>query len=102
MTSLLRLALAVWLVAANAGAQTSAAPPADPTPAPPAPAGTQAPAGSYALPRAPYGRYLIQASDTLSISYRYSPEYDFNGRVHPDGYISPPLLGEVRVAGLTI
>ena len=48
------------------------------------------------------GRYLIQPSDTLAISYRYSPEYDFTGPVQPDGFISPPLLGEVMVAGLTL
>ncbi len=43
------------------------------------------------------GRYLIQPSDTVAISYRYSPEYDFTGPVQPDGFIIPPLLGELMV-----
>lgn len=50
----------------------------------------------------PTARYVIQPSDTVSITYRYSPEYDFTGPVLPDGYINPPLLGEVRAAGLTL
>jgi polysaccharide export outer membrane protein len=51
---------------------------------------------------APYGRYLIQPSDQISIAYRYSPEYDFSGPVQPDGFIIPPLIGELMVVGLTI
>lgn len=50
----------------------------------------------------PFGRYLVQASDTITISYRYTPEYDFTGAVQPDGYISPPLIGPVMVVGLSI
>jgi polysaccharide export outer membrane protein len=36
------------------------------------------------------------------IKYRYTPEYDFTGPVLPDGFISPPILGPVKVAGLSI
>jgi polysaccharide biosynthesis/export protein len=50
----------------------------------------------------PTARYVIQPSDTVAITYRYSPEYDFTGPVLPDGYVNPPLLGEIRAAGLTL
>ena len=53
-------------------------------------------------PAVPYGRYVIQPSDTIAITYRYSPEYDFTGPVQPDGFVSAPLIGEVQLAGLTL
>jgi polysaccharide export outer membrane protein len=46
--------------------------------------------------------YLIQPSDVLAIKYRFTPEFDFEGAVLPDGTIAPPLLGSVRVGGLTL
>ena len=46
--------------------------------------------------------YLIQISDVVIIKYRYTPEFDFTGAVLPDGYISPAILGPVKLSGLTI
>jgi polysaccharide export outer membrane protein len=91
----------------TAGATGARAQTAAPPPAPTTSATQPAVDGRTALPTtpvstAPYGRYLIQPSDTVAISYRYSPEYDFTGPVQPDGFIIPPLLGELMVMGLTI
>ena len=47
-------------------------------------------------------RYLLQVSDEVAITYRYTPEFDFAGRIQPDGFISAPLVGDVRLAGLTV
>jgi polysaccharide export outer membrane protein len=47
-------------------------------------------------------RYRIQASDVLVVKYRYSPEYDYSLMVQPDGFISLPIIGEVKVGGLTL
>jgi len=47
-------------------------------------------------------RYRIQASDVLVVKYRYSPEYDYSLMVQPDGFISLPIVGEVKVGGLTL
>lgn len=48
-------------------------------------------------------RYRLQPSDVLDVKYVYSPEYDRKGVVvQPDGYISLELVGNVRVAGLTV
>ncbi len=47
-------------------------------------------------------RYRIEASDVLAVKYRYSPEYDHTVMVQPDGFISLPIVGELRVGGLTV
>jgi polysaccharide export outer membrane protein len=46
--------------------------------------------------------YVVQTSDVVIIKYRYTPEYDFTGPVLPDGFISPSILGPVKIAGLTL
>ena len=47
-------------------------------------------------------RYVLQVSDEVELSYRYTPEFNFSGRIQPDGFISVPLLGDMRIAGLTV
>jgi polysaccharide biosynthesis/export protein len=46
--------------------------------------------------------YKLQASDVVFVKYRYTPEYDATVTVRPDGFITLPIVGEVRVAGLTV
>jgi len=46
--------------------------------------------------------YVIQPSDVITVKYRLTPEFNFTGSVLPDGFISPPLLGSIKVAGLTV
>ena len=47
-------------------------------------------------------RYVIRPSDTITIRYLYSPEYDYLAVVEPDGFLSAPVVGEIKVAGLTL
>lgn len=72
-------------------------PPAAPRPASVAPA----PAGG-ALVVDPRERYVLQVSDEVELTYRYTPEFNFSGRIQPDGFISAPIIGDVLVAGYTI
>lgn len=55
------------------------------------------------LPLENYSRleYLIQPSDLLDISVMGEPDLSQAARVSESGFISFPLLGEVRVAGRT-
>jgi polysaccharide biosynthesis/export protein len=47
-------------------------------------------------------RYLLQPSDVLEIHYRYSPEFDQTVTVQPDGFVGLPLVGDMKLQGLTI
>lgn len=47
-------------------------------------------------------RYVLQVSDEVELTYRYTPEFNFSGRIQPDGFISAPIIGDVHVAGYTI
>jgi polysaccharide export outer membrane protein len=47
-------------------------------------------------------RYVIQPDDVVSIRYVYTPEYDYVGAVQPDGYLAAPVVGEIRLGGLTL
>ena len=51
-------------------------------------------------PRRP--RYTIQVSDVVALVVSLHPEFDFAGPVQPDGYITAPLLGAIRIVGLTV
>ncbi len=46
--------------------------------------------------------YKLQPSDVLAVKYRYTPEYDATVSVRPDGFITLPIVGEVKVSGLTV
>src|SRR5579863_1698837 len=47
-------------------------------------------------------RYRIQPSDVLDIRFRFSPEFNQEIAVEPDGYISLQITGEMKVDGLTV
>jgi polysaccharide export outer membrane protein len=47
-------------------------------------------------------RYRLQASDSLGLSYRYSPEYNQTITIQPDGFASIKLIGDIRLEGLTL
>jgi polysaccharide export outer membrane protein len=47
-------------------------------------------------------RYRLQAQDSIEVQYRYTPEYNATVAVQPDGYISLPLVGDVKVGGLSL
>ncbi len=46
-------------------------------------------------------RYRLQAEDKIEVQYRYTPEYNAAVSVQPDGFVSLPLIGAVKLSGLT-
>jgi polysaccharide export outer membrane protein len=46
--------------------------------------------------------YRIQVSDVLDIKYRYTPEYNVSVQVRPDGFVSLPIVGDIKLLGLTV
>ena len=46
--------------------------------------------------------YRLQPSDVVVVKYRYTPEYDATVSVRPDGFITLPIVGDVKVSGLTV
>jgi polysaccharide export outer membrane protein len=46
--------------------------------------------------------YVIQPSDVITVKYRLTPEFNFTASVLPDGFISAPLLGSIKIEGLTV
>ena len=61
----------------------------------PAPAGAQAPP-----PWQP--SYHFAVGDTVEFKFVYTPELNFTAPVRPDGAISFPYLGDVKLLGLTV
>lgn len=47
-------------------------------------------------------RYRLQPEDKIEVQYRYSPEYNAIVSIQPDGFVSLPFTGDVKVAGLTL
>lgn len=45
--------------------------------------------------------YLMAAGDRYLVKFFYYPEYNLNGIVRPDGYMTVPLMGDIKVEGLT-
>jgi polysaccharide biosynthesis/export protein len=59
----------------------------------------QQPASGFAA-RDP--RYILQPNDVIEVEYRYTPEYSQTATIEPDGFVTLPLLGDVKLAGLTL
>jgi polysaccharide export outer membrane protein len=47
-------------------------------------------------------RYRLQAQDSIEVQYRYTPEYNATVTVQPDGFISLPEVGDVKVGDLSV
>src|SRR5258708_24175752 len=47
-------------------------------------------------------RYRIQPSDVIEVQYRYTPEYNYTATIQPDGFAALQIVGDVKVAGLTV
>jgi polysaccharide biosynthesis/export protein len=47
-------------------------------------------------------RYRLQATDTLEIHYRYTPEFDQTVTVQPDGFAALQIVGDMKLRGLTL
>jgi polysaccharide export outer membrane protein len=46
--------------------------------------------------------YRLQPEDRIEVQYRFTPEYNTQAAVQPDGYAVMPLVGEVKLSGLTL
>jgi len=46
--------------------------------------------------------YKLQPEDKVEVQYRYTPEYNAIAALQPDGYVSLPLIGEVKLAAMTL
>jgi polysaccharide biosynthesis/export protein len=46
--------------------------------------------------------YQIQPGDVIQLMYRYTPEYNEQVTVQPDGYVYLQTCGQVKVADLTV
>ena len=47
-------------------------------------------------------RYTLRAGDTVTLDYRYTPEFNQTVTLQPDGYIDLPLIGSLKASGLTL
>lgn len=110
-------ALLAMIVGISAlAAQAEPAAPVDTAPAQPAvtvskpvgdpPATAAAPsAGGAAMPLgmgAANGDYMLRAGDTIEMIIYREPDLTIRSRIGKDGMVQLPLLGEVKLAGLTI
>jgi polysaccharide biosynthesis/export protein len=50
----------------------------------------------------PGSDYLILPGDVIEVQYRYTPEFNQIVTVQPDGYITLPIAGSIKVAELTL
>ena len=46
--------------------------------------------------------YRLQTEDKIEVVYRLTPEFNGTASIQPDGYASLPLVGELKLAGLTL
>jgi polysaccharide biosynthesis/export protein len=46
--------------------------------------------------------YKLQAEDKIEVQYRYTPEYNAVAALQPDGYVSLPFVGQMKLAGLSL
>ncbi len=47
-------------------------------------------------------RYRLQPNDVLEVQYRFSPEFNDIVTVQPDGFVSLPLIGDIKIGGSTL
>lgn len=47
-------------------------------------------------------RYHLQASDSVEVHYRYTPEFDQTVTVQPDGFVNLQIVGDLKLQGLTV
>jgi polysaccharide export outer membrane protein len=63
------------------------------------PLAAQTPAPAALQPRP---RYMLRAGDVITVEYRYTPEFNQTLTIQPDGFVDLTLIGEARVAGMTL
>ncbi|MFN7919150.1 MAG: polysaccharide biosynthesis/export family protein [Bryobacteraceae bacterium] len=45
--------------------------------------------------------YKLRPSDSVEVQYRYTPEFNATVTVQPDGFVTLPMTGSVRVGGMS-
>src|SRR3979490_2565836 len=69
--------------------------------APPPPAAASIPSGATTAINAPSG-YILSANDQVAVEVFGEEDLRTNGRLNGEGNLSLPLLGSVKLAGLTL
>lgn len=46
--------------------------------------------------------YRMQSGDSVEVQFRFTPEFNAKALVQPDGQISIPIAGAVRIGGMTV
>jgi polysaccharide export outer membrane protein len=49
----------------------------------------------------PHPRYQILQGDVIELSFPFTPEFNQTVAVHPDGFVTLRVLGDVKVSGMT-
>jgi len=47
-------------------------------------------------------RYSLQPGDEITVQYRYTPEFNQEVKVQPDGFVTLEIIGEVKLGGLSL
>ncbi len=92
---ILQIAAFLFLLTAASFAQTSGQP--DPKPAT-APAPASGPVSFISVPQG----YVLNANDQVAVEVFGEEDLRSNGRLNAEGNLSLPLLGSVRLSGLTL
>ena len=108
-STLLKYGILLFLVGtASPGIRGQAKPAPAQAPQPPAPPGQQASSSDADDPTHPKlrqrnPRYRLQSDDILELSFRYTPEFDQEVTVQPDGFVQlKGLQNDLHVQGLTV
>lgn len=94
-----KLTTANGTMPANAVTAPSTSPAAPAVPAASASADNQ---GQAPLLERRNPRYRIELGDVITLDFPFTPEYDENVTVQPDGYVTLITVGEMHLAGMTI
>ncbi|MGD0938324.1 MAG: polysaccharide biosynthesis/export family protein [Terracidiphilus sp.] len=46
--------------------------------------------------------YKLHTGDVITLSYRFTPEFDQTVTVQPDGYINLDIVGNIKASGMTV
>lgn len=60
------------------------------------------PKGERSILLPPGELYRLQAGDTITVSFRFTPEFNDEVVIGPDGHVALKSTGDIRVAGLSI
>lgn len=92
------LLCAACLASVPGQAQDNVASEHGPAPVPPA---AETAGADVTIPRPPSSQFILGASDVLRVSVWKNVELSQTVTIGPDGFISLPLVGDVKVAGST-